>query len=433
MKPVDSEFQAITLKTGLDNSKYLYNESGSRGYYYVEAKAREYNAAGKVRTPLNISLVIDRSGSMSGAKLDHAKLAAKYVVDQLSAEDYVSIVEYDDRINVVSTSNRVADKQLLRKRIDAIEAGNTTNLGGGMLEGCKQVKSTYQPGYVNRVLLLSDGLANEGITSVEELQRIAKAQSLENGISISTFGLGLDYNENLMTNIAEYGSGNYYFIQNPEEISTIFQKELNGLLNVVAQNAVLTVELPTDTSLEKVFGYKYEQSGNRVIIHFRDIFSTETKAVLVRFGIHRNTPTFTFKATLTFNDATVEGKPGRTLEAVDHLILATSPEEFGQSFSPSVKSQVVLFEANERLEEAMEEVDKGNYEVARMKVKENAAYLAANEDLVAASPELQAQVATVAGYQDQIQDAERMTQQERQQTQKMSKASNYDSRKKRMV
>lgn len=431
MKPVDSELFAITFSTGLDNNQYLFSESGSSGYYYIEAKAREFSASGKARTPLNISIVIDKSGSMSGAKLDHAKLAAKYVVDQLSADDYVSIVEYDDRINVVSTSNRVADKQLLRKRIDGIEAGNTTNLGGGMLEGCKQVKSTYQPGYVNRVLLLSDGLANEGITSVEELQRLAKAQNLEHGISISTFGLGLDYNENLMTNLAEYGSGNYYFIENPEQISAIFQKELNGLLNVVAQNAVLTVDLPANVSLEKVFGYKFEESGNRVLIHFRDVFSTETKAVLLKFRIKGNSPELVFKATLSFNDATLTDKPGRTLEASDILTLATSVEAFGQSFSARIKAQVVLFESNEKLEEAMQEVDNGNYEVARAKVRENAAYLESHKELVAESAELRVQMASNAGYSSKIEDVEQMQESEKRQMQKGSKMANYDSRKKK--
>jgi Ca-activated chloride channel family protein len=430
MKPLDSELFAITFSTGFDNKLYLSSESGSTGYYYIEAKAREFRADGKARTPLNLSIVIDKSGSMSGAKLDHAKLAAKYVVDQLSAEDYVSIVEYDDKINVVSTSNRVADKQLLRKRIDAIEAGNTTNLGGGLLEGCKQVKSTYQPGFVNRVLMLSDGQANEGITSVEELQRIAKAQSLEHGISISTFGLGLDYNENLMTNLAEYGSGNYYFIENPELISEIFQKELNGLLNVVAQNAVLTVDLPANVTLEKVFGYKFEQSGNRVLIHFRDIFSTETKAVLVKFLVKGNSPELTFKATLSFNDATLSDKPGRNLEAIDILKLAESAEAFAQSFSANIKAQVVLFESNAKLEEAMEEVDNGNYEAARAKVRENAAYLQDHKELVAKSPELRVQMASNEVYSSKIEDVEHMQEADKRQMQKGSKMGNYHSRKK---
>jgi Ca-activated chloride channel homolog len=431
MKPEGSDLQSITFSTGLDHSKYLYAETGSTGYYYVEAKARQFSASGKARTPLNIALVIDRSGSMSGAKLDHAKFAAKYVVDQLGADDYVSIIQYDDKIDVVSTSNRVADKQLLRKRIDAIEAGNTTNLGGGMLEGYKQVKSTFQSGYVNRVLLLSDGLANEGITSVEELQRIAKAQNIEHSITISTFGLGLDYNENLMTNIAEYGSGNYYFIETPEQISTIFQKELNGLLNVVAQNALLTIDLPVEAILDKVFGYKYEQSGNRVIVNFRDIFSTETKAVLLRFMIKGKSPQLTFRATLSYNDATVEGKPGRTLEALDHLALALTPEEFGQSFSANVQSQVVLFEANEKLEEAMAEVDKGNYERAREVVAQNEAFLEEHKELVAGSAELQTQMATVSGYKTRIASVEKMDESDRKQMQKMSKSVNYGSRKKK--
>jgi Ca-activated chloride channel family protein len=431
MKTPDSEFPALTFKTGLDNTKYLYSASGNVGYYYVEAKAMQFSAKGDARTPLNISLVIDRSGSMEGDKLKHAKLAAQYVVDQLSAEDYVSIVQYDDAVQVVSTSNRVGDKQLLKRKIDAIQAGDSTNLGGGMLEGYNQVKSTYKSGFVNRVLLLSDGLANVGITSVDELQRIAKNKNLEQGITISTFGLGLDYNENLMTNIAEYGSGNYYFIRTPEEISSIFQRELNGLLNVVAQNAILTVELPQGLTLTRVFGYQFEQSGNRVIINFRDIFSSETKAVLLKFAFQGNAPQYGITSTLTFNDATTAAKVGRTLNAVDYLTLAGSVEEFGTSISASIKSQVVLFESNDKLEEAMREVDAGNYDVARQRVQENAAYLQSNISHVNASPELQVQMQSNAAYQTQISNVETMGGAELKLMQKSTKVSNYDVRKKR--
>jgi Ca-activated chloride channel homolog len=431
MKTQDSEFSPITFKTGLDNSKYLYNEAGHVGYYYAETKAMQFAAKGETRSPLNISLVIDRSGSMGGDKLKHAKLAAQYVIDQLSAEDYVSIVQYDDAVEVVATSNRVGDRQLLKRKIDAIHEGGSTNLGGGMVEGYKQVKSTYRSGSVNRVLLLSDGLVNVGITSNEELQRIAKTQNLEHGITLSTFGLGLDYNENLMTNLAEYGSGNYYFIRTPEEISSIFQKELNGLLNVVAQNAALTIDLPDGLTLLKVFGYTYVQSGNRITLNFRDIFSGETKAVLLRFAVKGNASHHNIAATLTYTDATVADKPGRKVEATDVLSLVGSVEEFSQAISASVKSQVVLFESNEKLEEAMREVDAGNYEVARKRTAENAAYLRDNETYVATSKELQVQMESNAAYQSQISHVEVMNEADRKLMQKSSKVANYDSRKKR--
>jgi Ca-activated chloride channel homolog len=422
MNAPESEFPAITFKTGLDNNKYLYSESGNVGYYYVEAKAREFAASGTARTPLNLSLVIDHSGSMQGDKLKHAKLAAQYVIDQLSSEDYVSIVQYDDVVDVVSTSNRVGDKQLLKRKIESIQAAGSTNLGGGMLEGYKQVKSTFQNGFVNRVLLLSDGLANVGIT---------KTQNLEHGITISTFGLGLDYNENLMTNIAENGSGNYYFIRTPEEISSIFQKELRGLLNVVAQNATLTIDLPTGLVLTKVFGYTFERSGDRVTINFRDIFSGETKAVLLKFAVQGNASSYNIASTLTFNDATTPDKAARRLDAHDRLALAASIEEFGQSISATVKSQVVLFESNEKLEEAMREVDAGNFERARAITSDNAAYLEGNINYVQSSKELQTQMSSNASYQTQISNVEVMNDSERKMMQKSSKVANYETRKKR--
>ena len=427
-----NENAMIALKSGFDHAKYFPNESGTTGYYYLEAKAAKFSPSDSKRTALNLSVVIDRSGSMEGDKLDNAKRAAKFIVNQLAEEDYISIVMYDDEVKVVAASAKVGDKEALRRKIDGIEAGGSTNLGGGMQEGYSQVKSTYKQGFINRVLLLSDGLVNVGITDQSELQRIAKNKNLEDGITISTFGIGLDFNEDLMTGLSEYGSGNYYFIKNPDEIPAIFEKELKGLLNVVAQNAVLTIDLPEGTVLEKVFGYKFEQSGNRVIVNFRDIFSEETKAIMVRFNVQeRSRAQFEFKATLSYNDATTEAKSGKQLETRDVLSLAETQLDRDKSISESIMAQVVLFESNDKLEEAMREADKGNYSRAREVTEMNAVYLKNNDDYVRASPELQRQEENNTSYGAGIKDAESMSPSEFKTVQKSSKSMNYEVRKKK--
>ncbi len=422
---------ALTLKTGFDHSKFMLNESGTTGYYYVEAKAAPIDVERSTRAPLNISLVIDRSGSMAGEKLAHAKLAAQYVIDQLSPNDYVSIVQYDDEVQVVATSNKVGDKQLLKRQIEAIQVNGNTNLGGGMQMGFQQVRSTLHGGYVNRVLLLSDGLANKGITDPHTLQNIARNENLQNGITISTFGLGLDYNENLMTHLAEYGSGNYYFIRTPQEISGIFKKELNGLTTIAAQNAMLTVDLPAGLTLTKVFGHKYEQSGNRIMVNFRDIAAGETKAVLLKFMVQGQASKYGIATTLTYDDAIVDRQVGHRVAAMDYLSAATSVEDFGQSISKSVNSQVVLYESNERLEEAMQQVDAGNFEVARQKVRENDAYLQSNSKYLENNPELQSQYYNNSSYESQIKNVETMGAADRNLMQKSTKSTNYDVRNKR--
>lgn len=422
----------LNLKSGFDHSKFFPTETGTSGYYYVEAKAAKFSPVGKQRTPLNISVVIDHSGSMEGDKLTYAKKAAKFIVDQLAEEDFISIVKYDDEVTVVSKSARLTDKESLRRKIDGIEADGSTNLHGGMMEGYAQVKSTFKQGCINRVLLLSDGLANVGITDQGELQRIAKAQNIEHGISISTFGIGIDFNEDLMTGLSEYGSGNYYFIKDPEMIPSIFEKELKGLLNVVAQNAVLTIDLPTGIVLDKLFAYKYEQSGNRVTINFRDIFSEETKAVMLRFKVQDTRQAqFAFHSTLTYNDATTEAKPGLKLETTQVLALAETPADRAASRNEDIMAQAVLFESNDKLEQAMREADLGNYQRARDITEENAGFLRSNKEYVDKSVELQRQESTNMEYQGAIKDAEHMSESEMKTVQKSSKSINYDVRKKR--
>ncbi len=427
------EFEpALSLRTGLDNPYYLVPNHGNQGYYYVEAKAVASSAMRTTkRLPLNLSLVIDQSGSMAGEKLVYAKQAAKHVIDQLSPEDYVSIVTYGTTVEVLATSNKVGDKMVLRNRIDAIQSIGSTNLSGGMMEGYAQVKSTFHSGYVNRVLMLSDGQANVGITDIATLQNIARNQVNQNNITISTFGIGLDFNENLMTSISEFGSGNYYFIHHPSEITGIFQKELSGLTNVVAQNTELQITLPAGVALQRVFGYPYVQNGQQITVQLRDVFAGETKGVLLKFQVNANQFAHQFHAQVRYTDVLTPELRARTHTASDVLTQTASIEQMGKSFNPTVKSQVVLFESNDNLEQAMRAVDSGQYEQARALVKANDSYLNDNIGYVKQSSELQTQMLNNASYQTQITKVEALSSQDIQLLQKSNKATNYEVRRKR--
>jgi Ca-activated chloride channel homolog len=423
---------SLSLVTGLDNTKYMATGTGTTGYYYVEAKANPVEKTPvNVRSPLNISLVIDKSGSMAGGKLSYAKQAAKQAIDQLAPEDYVSIVIYGTDVSVIASSNKVGNKEVLKSRIDAIQTSGNTNLSGGMLEGYRQVKSTYKAGYVNRVLLLSDGRANIGTVSNSALEGIVRNKSLQEGITISCFGLGLDFNEDLMTGLADNGNGNYYFIENPETIGGIFQRELEGLLHVVAQNAELTIFLPPNVVLQHVFGNGYMQVGNRVVIELQDVMAGETKSVLLRFSTFGNPSTAAFHTGLTYVDALLPNRPVRQHIADDVLSPTASVEEMGSSFNPSVKSQVVLFESNDNLERALKAVDAGRFDEARKLVGLNDHYLNDNIGYVHQSAELQTQMSNNSGYQQQLGNVETLNAQDLQLLQKSNKAYNYDLRKKR--
>jgi Ca-activated chloride channel family protein len=193
------------------------------------------------RRPLNLSLVIDHSGSMAGDKIDFTRQAAQFLVQNLGIQDVFSVVLYSDKVDTLIAPGPVSNKDLICQRIGGIKVGGTTNLSGGWLEGCKLVAENLSDDRLNRVILMSDGLANRGITETEKLVAIAQQKRGER-ISTTTMGMGTEFNESLLMAMADAGGGAYYFIESPEVAPLIFKEELQGLLSVVGQNLVISVE-----------------------------------------------------------------------------------------------------------------------------------------------------------------------------------------------
>lgn len=418
----------LNLSTAFGNDYYTrYNRTG---HFYAELVSDRYQPTYSKHVPLNLSVVIDRSGSMAGDKIQNARQAAKYVVDQLGPEDYLSIVIYDGSVNVLQSAIPVRNKSMIKNKIDQIVERGSTNLMGGAMEGYSQVKQHYNSGYINRVLLLSDGLANQGITSPSQIENIIRNKNRMDGISISTFGVGLDYNEDLMTSIAENGTGNYYFIGNARDIAGIFEKELNGLSEVIAQNAELKITVPEFVNIDKVYGFKYDQQGRTLSIKFHDIFSNETKGVLIRYTVQagRNIPV-NFTSTLNYMDAETERNSAITLYNKNEF--TTNENLYNTSYSDWVQTQVAIYESNETLEQAMKEVDKGNYEEAKKLVRKNDDYIKSKPQAVQQAPAMQGAKTVNAEYESKIENVQNMAVEDIKYMQKDSKSSNYKVRSKK--
>lgn len=233
------------------------------------------------RPPINLALVLDRSGSMADAgKLEYLKRAAGLAIDLLGERDVLSVVEYDDQITVMWPADHVSAPEPLKRLIETLEPRNNTNLAGGMMAGVDQLRGKKAQRLagrdaINRVLLLSDGLANEGVTEPAAIRALVR-EAKSDGVAISTLGLGRDYDEDLMQDIAENGGGRYYYIENPNQMARIFAEELNTLFKTMARDGVITIK---GAQGAEVLGFE-GMSAN-----LGDFYGGERRALLIRLPV----------------------------------------------------------------------------------------------------------------------------------------------------
>ena len=313
------------------------------------------------RRKLNLGIALDRSGSMTGSKMKEARDAAKFCVDNLLSSDKFSAVIFDDRVDVLFTSQAVTDREMLHRGIDRIEARGSTALHEGWVQAGIQVSEDLDSAAINRVLLITDGQANVGETNVDRI--VSHARELaDKGISTTTIGIGRDFNEDLLLPMAEAGGGNGWHVREPADMVGIFETELQGLSRQFAHAVRLRITTADGVRVTDLLN-DFEQTENGEYI-LPNLLSGSPLAIVLRIEIQSSAATGKqlFSVTLEYSPQSVEtgelveasfAPPVANRETVD--MLQSSPDVIG--------SLQILLNARAR-REAMKLLDDGDREGA---------------------------------------------------------------------
>ena len=340
-------------------------------------------APAKARAPLNLALVIDRSGSMSDSgKLDYAIRAGKEVVRLLSPTDQLAIIDYDDNVKVLSALAPVKDKAKLNKLLEGLEPGGYTFLSGGLEAGINQLKKNSKPG-VNRVILLSDGLANRGVTEAKDLGNMG-ASAKDKGITISSMGLGLEYDENLMQLLAQRGGGQYSYVRDSEDLPGFFRQELSLAAESVTKDLKLRFVPGQGMRDIKVYGYTTTpDKDNTIGVEMGDMYSGEERQVLIRAKVKAGSAAvqdlgkaevrFALMGSDAVQSIDLPVQVGVVADAAERKTQNTKAE----AQTKPVREEALLLDAEEAHVAAMDAMQQGNEAEARRIMGDAKASLAA--------------------------------------------------------
>jgi Ca-activated chloride channel homolog len=233
------------------------------------------------RPPAAVAIVLDRSGSMGGRKLDLARTAAARALQMLHGDDRFALVAYDDRVEVVvssTTASHEARRNALA-RLAGIDARGSTDLAGGCAAGCEQI-ARHVVGQTGTCLVLTDGLANVGLTDPAAIVA-AVAHEAGRGVKTSTFGVGADFDERLLQQMAQAGGGHFYYVETAQQIPDLLTSELGETLEVVARDVALVLRLPPGVEAAPLGALRSAAAGQTMRVELGDLVAQQDVSVVL--------------------------------------------------------------------------------------------------------------------------------------------------------
>ena len=367
-----AEAAQVTLDVGLGTPFLL---GGKKQTTYLKMGLTGFPLEGVRRTPVNVAIVIDKSGSMSGQKIAKAREAAIMAVGKLNAEDIVSVVAYDSTVTVLVPATKALDRGPIEAAIRRLSAGGNTALFAGVSRGAAEVRKFLDRNRVNRVILLSDGLANVGPDSPAELGALG-ASLIKEGIAVTTIGLGGGYNEDLMTQLAQRSDGSHYFAEGATDLARIFKGEFGDVLSVVAQEVAIKIHCAPGIRPIRVPGREADIDGQTVLTTLNQLYSRQEKYVILEVEVP---PTAAGRsrgvATITVSYANMATKTTDLLTSSVAVRFTEDPNAVAEKEDKKVMVAAVEMVATETNEKAVKLRDKGKVKEAEELLRQNVALL----------------------------------------------------------
>lgn len=286
IEPIIAHSGPVTLTGQLTQDKIFTGGDGTTSLSLTLAAGEVRSTSPQEARHVDMVIVLDRSGSMEGTKLNDAKRAVRDLLGRLSAKDrfalitYSSGVQLQSRLIPVTESNRA---QLLRN-LNGVYSGGGTNLGSGLQLGIHTLLEAGPTGNPGRVILISDGLANEGITDLSALGNMASI-AREKEFGISTVGVGEDFNEALMTAIADRGTGSYYYLSDPAAFAAVFEKEFLYARTTVASGLEIRIPLTDGMRLINAAGYPVQIQDGHAVFYPGDLQAGASRKLFLTFKV----------------------------------------------------------------------------------------------------------------------------------------------------
>jgi len=370
------ESSQLHLDAAMSHPVMLADTNGT-AYLRVGLTGFALEDAGQ-RTPVNIAIVIDTSGSMSGEKIKKAREAAIMAIERLNANDIISVVTYDSTVHVLIPATKVSDKEGIFRKIRQVEADGSTALFAGVSKGAAEMRKFLAKERVNRLVLLSDGLANVGPDSPGELGDLG-CSLIKEGISVTTIGLGGGYNEDLMTKLAYKSDGSHYFAENANDLARVFNSEIGQALSVVAQEIQTEIICAPGIRPVRLLGREGQINGQQVLVFINHLYSEHEKYIILEVETPASEAGVT-RAVATVNVSYGNMKTHTTdkLSSSLEVKFSNSKELIEKLTNGNVMVDVVELIATERNELAMRLRDQGKIKEAHKLLISNIDYLGEN-------------------------------------------------------